>query len=106
MTNVRFGARNRVPAGLTRRQARALGLAFLLTSTLEGCASLGAPSFEFFGAFFPAWMLCALAGIAGAGIARAVLVSARLLGLVPWLLAVCTAIGTLVAISIWFLLFR
>ncbi len=82
----------------------------VLGSGLCGCAHagahVGAPSFEFFGAFFPAWMLCALAGIAGAAGTRAALVSPRLAGAIPYPLAVCTAIGVAVAVVAWLLLFR
>lgn len=73
---------------------------------LGGCARAGAPSFEFFGAFFPAWMLCSLAGIAGAAGMRAVLITPRLLGTVPYPLAVCAAAGVTVALLAWLLLFR
>jgi hypothetical protein len=78
----------------------------ILVSGLGGCAHAGAPSFEFFGAFFPAWMLCALAGIAGAAGARAALASPRVIGALPSPLAVCTAIGIAVALIAWLLLFR
>jgi hypothetical protein len=78
----------------------------LMMLPLSGCSGGGAPSFEFFGAFFPAWMMCMLAGIAGAGAARMILVSPRLLGVMPYLLTVCTAVGTLVALGVWALLFR
>jgi hypothetical protein len=44
---------------------------FVTPIALGGCSSHGAPSFVLFGAFFPAWMLCALIGIFGAIAARA-----------------------------------
>lgn len=78
----------------------------VLGSGLCACAHAGAPSFEFFGAFFPAWLLCALAGIAAAAATRVALVSPRLAGAIPYPLAVCTAIGTVVALFAWLLLFR
>jgi hypothetical protein len=83
-----------------------LALISILGAALGGCREVGAPSFEFFGAFFPAWLLCSLAGIVGAAGARAALASPRLIGSVPYLLAVCTAVGVLIAVAMWLLLFR
>ena len=72
---------------------------------LGGCADAGAPSFALFGAFFPAWMLCATIGILGAGLARAVFVGTGLTAVLPHQLIVCTAIGTIVGIAFWLLVF-
>jgi hypothetical protein len=66
----------------------------------------GAPSFELFGAYFPAWMLCAGVGITGAVIARLVLVSARFAMLVSYQLPVCVAGGVTLALLVWLALFR
>ena len=66
-----------------------------------GCGGGGAPSFVLFGAYFPAWMLCAVIGIAGAGIARATLVRTGASNALPYPLFLCTAIGTLVAVLSW-----
>jgi YtcA family len=69
--------------------------------TLTGCSAGGAPSFDLFGAFFPAWLLCGIVGIAGAAIARAVFVSTGLANTLPYQLAVCTAIGVITALLVW-----
>ncbi len=61
----------------------------------------GAPSFEFFGAFFPAWMLCGGLGIVGAVGARMLFVKTGLSEFLPYQLAVCTAIGSMVAVLVW-----
>lgn len=71
-----------------------------------GCSSVGAPSFDLFGAFFPAWMLCALIGIVAAVGARAVLTTPRLNETIPLQLAVCTSVGIIVALLSWMVLFR
>lgn len=71
-----------------------------------GCSSVGAPSFDLFGAFFPAWMLCALIGIVAAAGARAVLATPRLNETIPLQLAVCTSVGIIVALLSWMVLFR
>jgi hypothetical protein len=72
---------------------------------LGGCAAQGAPSFILFGAYFPAWMFCALIGIAGALVARIALVTTGLSGTLPLQLLVCTSVGLIVAISAWLLWF-
>ena len=48
--------------GIKRRPVSACILTLPLLS-LCGCSEPGAPSFAIFGAFFPAWLLCALLGI-------------------------------------------
>jgi hypothetical protein len=69
------------------------------------CSFVGAPSFDLFGAFFPAWMLCGLVGIFGAASARVVLTTPRFNGAIPLQFAVCTAVGVIVALLTWMLLF-
>lgn len=74
--------------------------------TLTGCSLAGAPSFELVGAYFPAWMLCALIGIIAAAGAGVVLKSPLVKDVVPLQLAVCTAIGVLVGLLVWAVTFR
>jgi hypothetical protein len=69
--------------------------------SLSGCGAAGAPSYDLFGAFFPAWLLCGTVGIAGAVAARVVFVSTGLAHTLPYQLAVCTAIGVITAIVVW-----
>jgi hypothetical protein len=66
---------------------------------------MGAPSFELFGAFFPAWMLCALLGIFGAAATRVALATSPLNDAIPFQLAVCTAVGVIVGLLVWMILF-
>jgi hypothetical protein len=73
---------------------------------LTGCSLGEAPSFELFGAFFPAWMLCALIGIIGAVGTRVVLTTPTFNGFIPLRLAVCTAVGVIVALLAWAVFFR
>jgi len=73
---------------------------------LSGCSLAAAPSFELFGAYFPAWMVCALIGIVGAASTRVVLTTPALNGVVPFQFAVCTAVGIIVALLGWTVLFR
>jgi hypothetical protein len=61
----------------------------------------GAPTFSIVGAYFPAWMLCALLGIAGTVVARAVLSGLGLDAILPAKLFVYTSIGLIVGIALW-----
>ena len=72
---------------------------------LSACSAAGAPSFYMFGALFPAWLLCGVIGIVGAGIARAAFVSTGLALLLPYQLFVCTAIGIISAVLVWLVFF-
>jgi hypothetical protein len=82
----------------TRGSALLMALAAL---TVGGCAVRGAPSFSLFGAFFPAWMFCALLGILAAIAARAGLVISGLAEILPLQLFVCTSIGVCFALLAW-----
>jgi hypothetical protein len=73
--------------------------------SLTGCSVGGAPSFDLFGAFFPAWLLCGIIGIVGAIAARAIFVGTGLSNIVPFQLFVCTALGVIVALMAWLLWF-
>jgi YtcA family len=79
----------------------AADLAVLMTISLGGCSNAGAPSFDLFGAFFPAWLLCGVIGIAGAAIARMAFVGTGLATTLPYQLAVCSAIGVIGAVLVW-----
>jgi hypothetical protein len=81
------------------RSARVL--IFPVSFCLSGCALGGAPSFDLFGAFFPAWLLCGTLGTIGAGVTRAVLVATGLSDVLPYQLLVCTAVGVIVALLCW-----
>jgi YtcA family len=74
---------------------------FLASFCLSGCSAGGAPSFDLFGAFFPAWLLCGVIGIAAAGVARVAFISSGLANALPYQLTVCTAIGVIAALLIW-----
>jgi len=69
--------------------------------TMGGCASPGAPSLILAGAYFPGWILCGVAGIVAAIVARIAMVMSGLSEALPLQLFVCVAVGLLVAISAW-----
>jgi hypothetical protein len=80
---------------------KTLALVSLEYITLTGCSRGGAPSFDLLGAFFPAWLLCGIIGVAGAAVARVVFVSTGLANTLPYQLAVCAAIGVITALLVW-----
>jgi hypothetical protein len=81
-------------------------LVLLLTSVLaSGYWAAGAPSYELFGAFFPAWLFAGVIGVFGAAAARGVFVASGLSDLIPYQLFVCTAIGIVAACVAWQLVF-
>jgi len=86
---------------MTLRRVRIATGPLVASLSIGGCARVGAPSFELFGAYFPGWMFCGLVGIVGAVIARAVLVRAGLSDVLPYQLFVCVAIGLLAAVLAW-----
>jgi hypothetical protein len=84
----------------------AAGFLIIFVSVLSNtCSAAGAPSFELFGAFFPAWLFCGLVGLAASGAARGLFVGTGLSHLVPYQLFVCVAIGVISACLAWLLWF-
>jgi hypothetical protein len=83
------------PLGRLRSAVR-LGPTFLVC----GC---GAPSLIVAGAYFPAWLVCAILAVVVASVVRTVMVATRLSQLIPFQLAVCTSIGVIVALIVWFI---
>jgi YtcA family len=88
---------------LSRGPARAVLVASSVCA-LTGCRLSATPSFALFGAYFPAWMLCGLAGIIAAAGAGALLRSGRLSQL-PYQFIVCCACGVLVSTIVWLVVF-
>jgi hypothetical protein len=66
---------------------------------LGGCAA--APSITVAGAYFPAWLVCALIGVLGAIVARMVLTGAGLGQALPLQLLVCLSVGVACAAVAW-----
>jgi hypothetical protein len=91
-------------ASWLKETAKAL-LTPILSFPLFGCAQGVAPSFELFGAYFPAWMLCALIGIVAAVGTRAAFVGSGLSSILPYQLFVCASIGLIFALVAWLIWF-
>jgi hypothetical protein len=93
-----------VAVKLMKAVARFLIFTFASVS-LNSCSAAGAPSFELFGAFFPAWLFCGLIGLVTSGAARGLFVGTGLSNLLPYQLFVCAAIGVIAACFAWLLWF-
>jgi hypothetical protein len=105
MRNWKLGLRSRPPNNY-RAILPGAALPVVTSCMLTGCSLAAAPSFELFGAYFPAWMLCALIGIVVAGITRVVLTAPAVSEAIPFQFAVCTAVGVIAALLAWIALFR
>jgi len=80
-------------------------LVALAATTVSGCTQRGAPSFVFFGAFFPDWMLLSGVGILAAIGTRVVLIATGLTEVMPLQLLVCVSVGLTIATFTWLLWF-
>ncbi len=78
-------------------------LATVVTAVLaSGCD----PIINIYGSFFPAWAICVIAGVAGAGVLRMAFAASGLEdGFAP-LLLVYPALAFLIACAVWLGLFR
>jgi hypothetical protein len=76
-------------------------LAIIAAIPMGGCSG-GAPTIFLAGAYFPAWLLCAVAGILGAVLVRVILVLLGIDDAIPFRLvtyvAVAIAIGLMVSV--------
>ena len=64
-----------------------------------------APSLTMFGAFFPAWLVCAIVGIVSCLVLRALIIALRFDDAIPLKLFVYTAFAILVALASWLAMF-
>jgi len=88
------------------RPVRFAGFSLLLTPVMSGCTIRGrAPSFVVFGSYFPAWIVCALAGLALAIAIRAVFLRVGIDEFLPVRLLVYISLGVLCALLIWLVVF-
>lgn len=66
-----------------------------------GPAAAAAPSLVVFGAYFPAWLLCALLGVVGALAVRALLRRVNLDEALPAKIVVYLAFAILIGVGLW-----
>ncbi len=80
--------------------SRPIGL-IVISILLSGCAEqVGAPAIALFGAYFPAWLACALAGIVGAVIVRLVFIPLGVDDILPMRLPVYVALAAAIGFSV------
>ncbi|PMP98947.1 hypothetical protein S101450_00738 [Komagataeibacter saccharivorans] len=72
---------------------------------LGGCAFRGAPSFPVVGAYFPAWMVCGLTGVAVSLGLRVVFVLIGVDAILSFRLFTYVALGILAALAVWLVAF-
>ena len=84
---------------LTRRVSAVSLLGHVICST--GCG--GAPSVTIAGAYFPAWLLCAIIAVLVAVFIRALMVATGRSTFIPYQLAVCCSVGAIIALILWHL---
>jgi hypothetical protein len=88
-----------------KRPPISAGVLALPLLSLCGCSEAGAPSFDIFGAFFPAWLLCAVLGIFVALGARIFFAARNLTDVLPFQLPLCASLGTILALLLWLVCF-
>jgi hypothetical protein len=93
----------RRPFVMPRPVRNLLGALGLLS--LSGCDA-GAPSLTLVGSYFPAWILCALIGLAIGLAARIVLGATRLGETAAYPLVVCIALGVIGGTAAWLVFYR
>lgn len=73
--------------------------------TLTGCSLQGAPSFPLVGAYFPAWMMCAIIGILAAVGFRVAFLALGIDAILRFRLFTYVSLGVLMALLVWALVF-
>jgi membrane protein YqaA with SNARE-associated domain len=96
--NPMSGGCAQVCGSLTKRYSGEL-LLLVALSSLGGCN--GAPSRNILGSYFPSWMVCALLGIAAAGIGRTIFKATGVLQELPVPFVVLLAIGCAATFALW-----
>ncbi len=71
-----------------------------VVAALTGCGSARAPSFYVAGSYFPAWLLCVVAGIVGAILVRVLFIKLSLDDILPLRSLVYTCVAILFAMII------
>src|SRR5215813_14383567 len=73
----------------------------LLGQTFGSTGCGGAPSVTIAGAYFPAWLLCAVIAVLAAVFIRILMVATGLSNFIPYQLAFCCSVGVIVALILW-----
>ena len=84
------------------RSSKAIA-ALSVVSTLTGCGR--APSFNILGSFFPAWLICMVAGVVLAAAVYRVLAYFKLDKEISWTILVYPCLAAFFAFSLWLIFF-
>jgi hypothetical protein len=76
---------------------------FPLAFALAGCSR--APTFNILGSFFPAWLICMIAGVALAAVANRVLAFFKLDTEIAWSIIVYPGLALFFACTLWLIFF-
>src|SRR5580658_1942262 len=85
------------------RNPVALSASLLSLCVLTGCGR--APSFNILGSFFPAWLICMVAGVVLAAITNGLLARYKLENELAWPILVYPCLAALFAFTLWLLFF-
>jgi hypothetical protein len=70
-----------------------------LSPLMTGCT--GAPTLTLAGAYFPAWLLCAILAVLVAIAAHILMSVTKLSDRIPFESAVCASLGVIAALALW-----
>lgn len=87
---------------MTSGAAILIGIAGLMAGCAPVRPPLGAPAIPLFDAFFPAWLLCAFAGVIGAVVVRIAFIRIGLDDLFPVRLPVYVAVAVIIGLLVSF----
>jgi hypothetical protein len=79
-------------------------LATMLCLALAGCGR--APTFDILGSFFPSWLVCMIAGVVLATLARWVFLRLSIDSHIVWPVVVYPSLALLFACMLWLAFFR
>jgi hypothetical protein len=102
MTQIQRQERERGFVQLSRSMVARLAVMGSL-SAIAGCAR--APSFNILGSFFPAWLVCIVAGIVLAAIVNWVLARYKLDKEIAWTILVYPCLAAFFAFTLWLVFF-
>jgi hypothetical protein len=75
----------------------------MAAALLGGCGR--APTFNILGSFFPAWLVCMIAGVAFAAVVNRILAYFKLDQAIPWTIVVYPCIAMFFACTLWLIFF-
>lgn len=95
--------RKKVQFGSVLHAAPLAGAALMAAALLAGCSR--APSFSILGSFFPAWLVCIIAGMALSVVTYRVFVYFKLDKEIVWSIVVYPCIALFFACILWLIFF-